>query len=299
MTDIPAQPNKPLAMYTRHSRKWSQNRYVYPVISRRSGGLSIGINLNPDKICNFGCIYCQVERAEEHAKPAPIDVAIVQEELTDLLKQAVEGSLWHDEMFADVPAEKRVLKDVAFSGDAEPTSSPSFLEVVKIAATLKEQLRLDQLKLVLITNATLLKRPAVVKALRILDEHHGEIWAKLDAGTDAYYQTINQAVIPFQRVLDNIQDAGQNRTIVIQTMVAKVSRIPFPMAEQEAYIQQIKSLIQGQCQIKRVQLYTVARIPGQSNLPENCDVKAVTADHLQAFKSRINMHLPDLEVDLY
>lgn len=299
MTDNPAQNNEPLAMYTRHSRKWSHNRYVYPVISRRSGGLSIGINLNPDKICNFGCIYCQVERAEEHLKPAPVDVAIVQEELADLLSQAVNGSLWQDEMFADVPAEKRVLKDVAFSGDAEPTSSPSFLQVVQVAADLKEQLKLDELKLVLITNATLLTRPAVVSGLQILDEHNGEIWAKLDAGTPTYYKTINQAVIPFQKVLDNIFEAGQSRTIVIQTMVAAVGGIPFPIAEQEAYIEQIKSLIQGQCHIKRIQLYTVARIPGQANLPENCDVKAVTADHLQDFKSRIIRCLPDIQVDLY
>ncbi|MBM3871597.1 MAG: radical SAM protein, partial [Verrucomicrobia bacterium] len=39
-----------------HTRIYRDFTYVYPVISRRSGGLSIGINLNPDKKCNFDCV---------------------------------------------------------------------------------------------------------------------------------------------------------------------------------------------------------------------------------------------------
>ncbi len=49
-------------LFTQHSRSWQSNRYVYPVISRRSKGLSIGVNLNPDKVCNFDCVYCCVDR---------------------------------------------------------------------------------------------------------------------------------------------------------------------------------------------------------------------------------------------
>src|ERR1041384_5902109 len=49
-------------LFTQHSRSWRENRYVYPVVSRRSKGLSIGVNLNPDKVCNFDCIYCCVDR---------------------------------------------------------------------------------------------------------------------------------------------------------------------------------------------------------------------------------------------
>ena len=45
-----------------HSRLFEQNLYVYPVLSRRSRGISVGINLNPDKVCNFDCVYCQVDR---------------------------------------------------------------------------------------------------------------------------------------------------------------------------------------------------------------------------------------------
>ena len=52
-------------LHAQHARTYQQNRFVYPVLSRRSGGLSLGINLNPDKVCNFDCIYCQVDRVEQ------------------------------------------------------------------------------------------------------------------------------------------------------------------------------------------------------------------------------------------
>ena len=45
-----------------HTRHFTDFTFVYPVISRRSKGLSIGANLNPDKGCNFDCIYCEVAR---------------------------------------------------------------------------------------------------------------------------------------------------------------------------------------------------------------------------------------------
>ena len=49
-------------LHSQHERQFAENRFVYPVLSRRSGGISVGINLNPDKVCNFDCVYCQVDR---------------------------------------------------------------------------------------------------------------------------------------------------------------------------------------------------------------------------------------------
>src|SRR5438445_111855 len=53
----------------RHPRAYRENHYVYPVLSRRARGVSIGINLNPDKICNWDCVYCQVDRTTPAAIP--------------------------------------------------------------------------------------------------------------------------------------------------------------------------------------------------------------------------------------
>ncbi len=52
-------------LHTRHDRTFDAYRFVYPVLSRRSRGMSVGVNLNPDKVCNFDCIYCQVDRTSQ------------------------------------------------------------------------------------------------------------------------------------------------------------------------------------------------------------------------------------------
>ena len=53
---------KVLPIHQEHPRSFEQFRFVYPVVSRRSGGVSIVVNLNPDTTCNFDCVYCQVDR---------------------------------------------------------------------------------------------------------------------------------------------------------------------------------------------------------------------------------------------
>src|SRR4051812_23872056 len=59
------------------------NRFVYAVISQRSHGLSIGINLNPDKCCNFDCAYCEVNR-EVPGRDSRVDVDVLAAELENL-----------------------------------------------------------------------------------------------------------------------------------------------------------------------------------------------------------------------
>src|SRR3954467_15145571 len=97
-----------LPLFTQHSRSWQTNRYVYPVISRRSKGLSIGVNLNPDKVCNFDCIYCCVDR---RAPPAVRDVnmTVLRDELEHMLHLAVSGEIWNYPSFDSAPAELRRL----------------------------------------------------------------------------------------------------------------------------------------------------------------------------------------------
>jgi hypothetical protein len=38
-------------------RDFLDNRFVYAVVSARARGLSVGINMCPDKNCNFDCVY--------------------------------------------------------------------------------------------------------------------------------------------------------------------------------------------------------------------------------------------------
>jgi wyosine [tRNA(Phe)-imidazoG37] synthetase (radical SAM superfamily) len=118
--------------------------------------------------------------------------------------------------------------------------------------------------MVLITNATMFHRPAVERGLEILDAHNGEIWAKLETGTDEYYQLVERTKIPFQRVLDNIAAAAKKRPLVIQSMFMRINGDAPPAAEILAFCDRLNDIVAGGGAIKLVQIYTVARLPAES-----------------------------------
>src|SRR5581483_1945190 len=245
-------------LFTQHSRSWRDNRFVYPVISRRSKGLSIGVNLNPDKICNFDCIYCCVDRTTPPTI-RDVDLELLRDELSHMLELFKSGELFRQPPFEETPSHLRRLNDIAFSGDGEPTSYPQFQEACQLSASLLQQASLNDTKLVVITNATLFHQPRVQRALEFLDHHNGEIWAKLDAGTELYYRLVERTSIPLKRVLENILLAGKVRPIVIQSLFMNVSAQPPSAEEIDEYVKRLSELRDGGCQIKLVQVYTIAR----------------------------------------
>lgn len=246
-----------------HSRSWRENLYVYPVISRRSGGLSIGVNLNPDKACNFDCVYCQVDRTTPPTVRT-VDPERLRSELEATIGAVVNGELFADPYFAKVPLSHRRLNDVAFSGDGEPTTSPHFVTAVGIAADVRRKFGLDAMKLVLITDAAYLDRPRVQEGLAILDANNGEIWAKLDAGTEAYYRMVNRPNVPLQKILDNLLAAARVRPIVIQSIWMNVNGQPPPESEIEAYSGHLRRIVESGGRIKLVQIYTIVRRTAES-----------------------------------
>lgn len=244
--------------YQQHDRGWRDFFYCYPVVSRRSGGLSIGVNLNPDKACNFDCIYCQVDRST----PGPVkkvELPALQTELERLLDLAISGELYAEPPFDSIPADRRVIRDIAFSGDGEPTTCPQFEQAVQIAADARGARGLADTKLVLITDACYLTKPNVRAGLIILDKNNGEIWAKLDAGTQAYYELVNRPNYPLAHVLANILDAARARPIVIQSLWMKVQGEGPPAAEVEAYCDRLNEILSSGGRLKLIQLYTIAR----------------------------------------
>ena len=252
-----------LPQHQLHPRQYEQNRFVYPVLSRRSGGLSIGVNLNPDKVCNFDCIYCQVDRRSE-AETRFVELEQLLSELEETLKLVSSGRLYGDEKFASVPLELRRLNDIAFSGDGEPTTYRNFDEIIEQAAALKARNQFDAVKIVLITNASMFHRPVVQRGLEVLDRNNGEVWAKLDAGTDEYYQLIERTKIPFRQVLDNITAAAQVRPLVIQSLFMRVDGRPPGTAEIDAYLARLREIVDAGGRVRLVQVYTVARTPAES-----------------------------------
>lgn len=200
-----------------HKRMWADFDYCYPVISRRSKGVSLGVNLNPDKVCNFNCVYCEVDRATP-AKRKDIDLDQLEREMAALLDLTLDGTLFRVAPFDSARPEQRRLNDIAFSGDGEPTTAPEFADAVDRIAKLKWARGLHEVKLVLITDSSRLQAREVIQGLDTLQANNGEIWAKLDAGTETYYKTVNRSAIPFQKILDNLEITARLRPLLIQTL---------------------------------------------------------------------------------
>ena len=246
--------SKSVNLFTLHSRNWQTNRYVYPVISRRSKGLSIGVNLNPDKVCNFDCPYCQVDRTTPGASPR-IDIGVLARELEELLERA-RGDLWAQAPFDSVAPELRRVADIAFAGDGEPTTPPEFPAAGSAARAARDRLAPD-VPLRLLTNATLFHKPKVHGGLAAFDE----LWCKLDAGTEAYFQLVDGTRLPFRRILDNLSLVARERPIVIQAMLLTVDGQGPGDAEVAAWVDRMREIVAGGGQIDHVQVYTVARKP--------------------------------------
>lgn len=247
-----------IAAHADHRRVYQDFIYVYPVISRRSQGVSIGINLNPDKICNFDCIYCEVDRITPPRKKK-VDLHQLESELRTMIEIWKKGSLFLDEPFASAPESWRGLNDIAFSGDGEPTTCPVFEEAVQIADRLRNELAEPKTKLVLITDSACLDRPNVIRGLQIMQKGAHEVWAKLDAGTESYYKTVNRTSVAYSRILKNILETSRWLPLTIQTLWLKVHGELPPPSEIEAYISQIDAIQKQGGHIQQLQLYTVAR----------------------------------------
>jgi pyruvate-formate lyase-activating enzyme len=250
--------------YRKHERRWKDNRYVYPVVSRRSRGLSIGINLNPGKDCNFDCIYCQVDH-RSRTLSRTVDTERLSGELHAILQEEKSGSLYEIAPFDLLPPAKRGVRDIAFSGNGEPTASSFFDSAVHIAVRARRHFDLDNTKIVLITNASHLDAPGVRKALALMDDNNGEIWAKLDAGTEEYFRKINRSAVPLERVLKNILTTASLRPLIIQTLWLRLRGTAPPPAEIGAYCDRLQDLLSSGGRLKGLQLYTIARnTPGES-----------------------------------
>ncbi len=88
---------------------------------------------------------------------------------------------------------------------------------------MKRRRGLATVKMVLITNASMFHRPHVQNGLALLDANQGEIWAKLEAGTEDYYHLVERTPIPFDQILDNITAAARVRPLVIQSLFMRIS----------------------------------------------------------------------------
>lgn len=281
MTDGPPLKSRlPVLTTTRHDRDVLGFEYVYPVVSRRAKGVSIGINLNPNNACNWRCVYCQVEGLTRGSAPQ-IDLAKLKSELSALLEAIYRG----DFLERHVPIESRRLSDVALSGNGEPTSSPQFPQVIELLAELRRSGLIPAgLPITLITNGSLADRASVQTAVQRLAEIGGRLWFKLDAGTDEGLRTVNSATTRIQRHLTRLALMARLCPTSVQSCwFSRGGRAPDP-GEVAHYVDNLRSLQSSGVPLAEIQLYTLAR---ESRQPEAAELEPVPPQWLEALAKRL------------
>lgn len=248
---------------TEHDRDVAQMLYVYPVVSRRAGGVSVGINLNPNNACNWRCIYCQVPDLKRGAAPT-IDLKQLETELTTLLTAILHG----DFMQTRVPEDARRLNDIALSGNGESTSAKEFPEVVQLIGRVMKRFDLvDKIKLVLITNGSLLARASVQLGLKRMKKLNGEVWYKLDSATREGMTRINNTRQSLKKTAEHLTLSAHLCPTWIQTCVFALDGVPPSETEQQAYLDFLARLIQQDVKLEGVLLYGIARKSYQAEAP--------------------------------
>lgn len=264
-----------------HSRDVAGLDYVYPVISRRSGGLSIGINLNTNNACNWHCLYCQVPNLTRGG-PDPINLLQLQEELELFLKACESGAM--AKHFGLNP-EEAVIRDIAISGNGEPTSAKELGAVIQILnQTARDFGLLGKIKFVLITNGSLIHLDHTQTALNAWHRMGGEVWVKLDSATLSGCQQINGIHRQPEAALRNIKTCAGLCKTWIQTCLFQIDGIPPSREEQKAYITLLEQLVFAKTPLAGVLLYGLARPSRQSGADR---LTALSSEWLEMLASEI------------
>jgi wyosine [tRNA(Phe)-imidazoG37] synthetase (radical SAM superfamily) len=232
------------------------NRYVYAVISPRARGLSVGVNMNPGKGCNFDCAYCEVNRWLPGGQEV-LDVDAMAGELQGTLEMVRSGIIHEMSTFKAAPRGLLELRHVALSGDGEPTLCPNFTQAVQTVAHARAR-SASFFKIVLITNATGLDLPEVQGGLKYFTGED-EIWAKLDAGTEEYFKKVNHTDFPLTKVLANILNQACQRPVIIQSLFPSINGLEPAQAEIVEYAHRLKELKEAGARIPLVQIYSATR----------------------------------------
>jgi wyosine [tRNA(Phe)-imidazoG37] synthetase (radical SAM superfamily) len=268
-----------------HRRDVAGMTYVYPVVSRRAGGVSVGINLNPNNACNWRCIYCQVPNLTRGGPP-PIDLTRLEAELRDMLDQLYVG----DYLARHAPLEARRVVDVAFSGNGEPTSAPEFSAAVDLVLGILESFSLPQPpKLRLITNGSLLDRPEVQAGIAAIGAQRGEVWFKVDAVESEMMHRINGVSYAHETVRRRLSLCAELCETWVQTCCFAVEGEVFSLADSESYMDLLRGLAH---RLAGVFLYGLARPSMQA---EAALITSVPPAWLEARAEKIR-HLTGLTV---
>lgn len=277
---------------TNHRSDSAGLTYVYPVISRRMGGLSIGINFNTNNACNWRCIYCQVPDLKIGAAP-DMDFQLLEQELRFFLDDVLNGDFY--ERF-QVDADKRVIKDIAIAGNGEPTSLKDFAKAVELIGKIATEAGVfPHSNYVLITNGSLVHQSKVQAGLTTLNSYGGEVWFKLDSATEEGRALINNAGQSSKAGLENLLLSAKLCPTKLQTCLFDYDKQGFSAHERQAFLDLLSAIKKTGCVLQKIMLYTIAR---PSLQPEAARLTPLPAATLNEFADEIRLLGFDVSVSV-
>ena len=261
-----------------HDRNIFNSKYIYPVVSRRSMGLSLGINLNTNNACNWQCIYCQVSDLTR-GKPEKIDLKLLENELDKWLEDIVNGSFLNECASHIVD-----FKDIAFSGNGEPTATPEFEPIVKIVLEKIDKFQLSKtIKLRLITNGSYLNKENVQQGLEHMKSVNHEVWFKIDHVNPKEALKINRVNLSIASLKKNLQSAISISPTIVQTCLLKINK---KLPSDDFVNEYIKFLDPYASQLKAIHLYSMVR-PSQQKT--DLQIDALDKSELQIIADKMNV----------
>ena len=261
-----------------HDRNIFKSKYIYPVVSRRSMGLSLGINLNTNNACNWQCIYCQVSDLIR-GKPEKIDLDLLKNELDKWLDNIVNGNFLNE-----CASHKVDFKDIAFSGNGEPTATPEFEPIVKIVLEKIDKFQLSNtIKLRLITNGSYLNKENVQQGLEHMKSVNHEVWFKIDNVNTKEAQKINRINLSISSLKKNLKNVLSISPTIVQTCLLKINR---ELPSQNFINEYIKFLEPYASQLKAIHLYSMVR-PSQQKT--DLQIEALDKKELQIIADKMNV----------
>ncbi len=254
--------------------------YVYPVVSRRAGGVSVGINLNTNHACNWRCSYCQVPDLQRGSAP-PVDLDLLENELGQFLHDLLHG----DFMQKHVPEGARQLRDIALSGDGEPTSAREFPQVIECVGRVMSHFNLlGKVDLVVISNGSQLDKVRVQQGLRRLADLGGQLWFKFDRATAEGMRRVNGTRTPPARQMEHLRLAARLCPVWIQTCWFAWDGAAPDTVEEQAWVDAVCGLADSG--VNGVLLYGLAR---PSMQPMAAHLSAVPESQLERLAERVRM----------
>lgn len=263
-----------------HDRNAAGLQYIYPVLSRRAGGLSVGVNFNTNNACNWRCLYCQVPGLKLGAAPA-MDFQLLEHELKRFLKDVLHGDFY--DRF-QVEENARVIKDIAISGNGEPTSLKRFDRAVGLIGRIATEAGVfPGSRFVLITNGSLVHRAEVKAGLTELQRYGGEVWFKVDRATAEGRKLINNAAQPLRQAQENLSLSAALCPTRIQTCLVNYEGRGMSETEEAAYLAFL-TWVKRQTSVEQVMLYTIAR---PSLQPEAALLEPVSESSMQRLANAV------------